>query len=45
VEWARDGAAPRQWRHRLDYGAVRATAELMVPRIVAIDDAVRPEIH
>ena len=41
VGWARAGVPPGEWRHRLDYEAVRATAELMVPRTVAIDDAVR----
>jgi len=41
VGWARAGLAPAEWRHRVDYEAVRATAELMVPRTVAIDDAVR----
>jgi methyltransferase (TIGR00027 family) len=37
----RDGVAPRQWRQRVDYETVRASAELIVPRTVAIDDAVR----
>jgi methyltransferase (TIGR00027 family) len=32
---------PRQWRQRVDYETVRASAELIVPRTVAIDDAVR----
>jgi len=41
VQWARDGAVPRQWRQRVDYETVRASAELIVPRTVAIDDAVR----
>jgi methyltransferase (TIGR00027 family) len=41
VQWVRDGVAPRQWRQRVDYETVRASAELIVPRTVAIDDAVR----
>lgn len=41
VKWVRDGAVPKQWRRRVDYEAVRANAEVIVPRTVAIDDAVR----
>lgn len=41
VRWVRDGAVPQQWRQRVDYETVRAHAEVMVPRTVAIDDAVR----
>jgi methyltransferase (TIGR00027 family) len=41
VQRVRDGAVPRQWRERVDYETVRASAEVMVPRTVAIDDAVR----
>ena len=41
VEWVRDRAVPREWAHRVDYERVRATSELMAPRTVAIDDAVR----
>ncbi|MEU5781964.1 class I SAM-dependent methyltransferase [Micromonospora lupini] len=41
VEWVRDAAAPGPWRQRVDYETVRASAEMMVPRTVAIDDAVR----
>jgi methyltransferase (TIGR00027 family) len=41
VQWVRDGVAPRQWQQRVDYETVRAAAELIVPRTVAIDDAVR----
>jgi methyltransferase (TIGR00027 family) len=43
VQWVRDGVAPRQWQQRVDYKTVRATAELIVPRTVAIDDAVRAQ--
>ncbi|WP_435209298.1 class I SAM-dependent methyltransferase [Micromonospora sp. bgisy143] len=41
VDWVRDDAAPRSWRQRVDYETVRACAEMIVPRTVAIDDAVR----
>ncbi|GAB3942339.1 hypothetical protein GCM10027614_29200 [Micromonospora vulcania] len=41
VQWVRDGAVPQPWRQRVDYETVRASAELMVPRTVAIDEAVR----
>jgi methyltransferase (TIGR00027 family) len=41
VQWVRGGVPPRPWAQRVDYETVRATAELMVPRTVAIDDAVR----
>jgi methyltransferase (TIGR00027 family) len=41
VQWVRDGAAPRGWQQRVDYESVRASADLIVPRTVAIDDAVR----
>lgn len=41
VQQVRDGAVPRQWRERVDFETVRASAEVIVPRTVAIDDAVR----
>jgi len=41
VEQVRAGVPPQGWRQRLDYELVAATAEGMVPRTVAIDDAVR----
>ncbi|MEV1333534.1 class I SAM-dependent methyltransferase [Micromonospora costi] len=41
VQWVRDGAVPREWRQRVDFETVRANAELIVPRTVAIDDALR----
>ncbi|MFI5925039.1 class I SAM-dependent methyltransferase [Micromonospora sp. NPDC051543] len=41
VDWVRDDAAPQSWRHRVDYETVRACAEMIVPRTVAIDDSVR----
>jgi methyltransferase (TIGR00027 family) len=41
VQQVRERDAPRPWSQRLDYETVKATAELMVPRTVFIDDAVR----
>ncbi|GIF71231.1 class I SAM-dependent methyltransferase [Asanoa siamensis] len=41
VAWVRDGAAPRDWQARVAYEGVAAITELMVPRTVAIDDALR----
>ncbi|MDG4756728.1 class I SAM-dependent methyltransferase [Micromonospora sp. WMMD710] len=41
VQWVRDAAVPQPWRQRVDYESVRANAEMIVPRTVAIDDAVR----
>ncbi|MEU7928102.1 class I SAM-dependent methyltransferase [Micromonospora sp. NPDC049801] len=41
VDWVRDGAVPQSWRQRVDYETVRACADMIVPRTVAIDDAVR----
>ncbi|MEV4536373.1 class I SAM-dependent methyltransferase [Asanoa sp. NPDC049518] len=41
VVWVRDGRAPKEWRTRVAYETVKAITELMVPRTVAIDDAVR----
>jgi methyltransferase (TIGR00027 family) len=41
VQWVRDGAVPGPWRQRVDYETVRANAAVIVPRTVAIDDAVR----
>jgi methyltransferase (TIGR00027 family) len=41
VRWVREGVVPRQWQQRVDYETVRASTELMVPRTVVIDDAVR----
>ncbi|MFJ8579924.1 class I SAM-dependent methyltransferase [Micromonospora sp. NPDC093277] len=43
VERVREGAAPQEWRQRVDYESVRAAAELMAPRTVAIDDAIRAD--
>ncbi|MGC3864326.1 class I SAM-dependent methyltransferase [Micromonospora chersina] len=41
VHWVRDGTPPRTWRQRIDYETVRAAAELMAPRTIAIDEAIR----
>ncbi|MFI2652207.1 class I SAM-dependent methyltransferase [Micromonospora fulviviridis] len=41
VQWVRDGVPPRNWQQRIDYETVRAAAELMAPRTIAIDDAIR----
>ncbi|MET8084599.1 class I SAM-dependent methyltransferase [Micromonospora sp. NPDC005237] len=45
VRWVRDAAVPRPWRQRVDYETVRANAEMIVPRTVAIDDAVRARLN
>ena len=45
VQWVRDEAIPRTWRDRIDYETVRAHAEVIVPRTVAIDDAVLAAAH
>jgi methyltransferase (TIGR00027 family) len=45
VEVARSGEAPTDWRLRLDVESVRACAEVVVPRTVVIDDAVRAAGH
>src|SRR3954447_6740783 len=41
VQWVRDGVPPAQFQQRVDYETVRANAELIVPRTVAIEDAIR----
>lgn len=41
VRQVRDGDRPAAWRERVDFETVRAVAGMMVPRTVAIDDAVR----
>ena len=41
VDQVRAGMPPAGWAERVDYEAVRACAELMVPRTIAIDEAVR----
>ena len=45
VEQVREGASPEQAQQRLAYEAVRACVEVVVPRTVTIDDAVRTAAH
>jgi len=40
VQRVRDGVVPRLWRERVDYETVRASVDVIVPRTVAIDDAI-----
>jgi methyltransferase (TIGR00027 family) len=41
VQWVREGVPPKSWGERVEFELVRASAEVIVPRTVAIDDAVR----
>jgi methyltransferase (TIGR00027 family) len=41
VEQVRAGTTPEGWGERVPFEMVRACAEIMVPRTIAIDDAVR----
>jgi methyltransferase (TIGR00027 family) len=41
VRRVRDGVPPKGWRERVEIEMVRAAAQAIVPRTVAIDDAVR----
>lgn len=41
VQRVRDGVPPKGWRERVEFEMVRACAEIMVPRTVSIDEAVR----
>ncbi|MCW2800724.1 MAG: putative methyltransferase [Aeromicrobium sp.] len=41
VERARDDEAPQRTRDRMQWEMLRATATVMVPRTIAIDDAIR----
>jgi O-methyltransferase involved in polyketide biosynthesis len=41
VQRVREGAPPRGWSERVDFEMARASSEVIVPRTVAIDDAVR----
>lgn len=45
VDEVRAGTPPRDWRARMAYESVRASAEVVVPRTVAIDDAVRTRVQ
>jgi methyltransferase (TIGR00027 family) len=41
VEQVRAGTPPRGWSRRVEFEMVRASAEVIVPRTIAIDEAVR----
>jgi methyltransferase (TIGR00027 family) len=41
VEEVRNGIAPPDWRDSIEFERLRATAEVMVPRTIAVDEAVR----
>ena len=45
VDQVRAGTPPQGWAARAAYEAVRACAEIVVPRTIAIDDAVRAHPH
>ena len=45
VDQVRAGTPPQGWAARSTYEAVRACAEIIVPRTVAIDEAVRAHPH
>jgi methyltransferase (TIGR00027 family) len=44
VERVRSAAAPPGWRARTDFEMVRASADVAVPRTIAIDDAIRARL-
>jgi len=44
VQRVREGVPPKGWGERLQFEMVRAGAEVIVPRTVAIDDAVRARL-
>jgi methyltransferase (TIGR00027 family) len=44
VRQVRLGQPPSGWRPRMEFESVRATAEVIVPRTVAIDDALRSRL-
>lgn len=43
LERARAPAPPRDWRSRMNHEMIRGSGEVMVPRTVTIDDAVREQ--
>lgn len=45
VEQVRTGTVPEGWAERVAYESVAACAEVVVPRTVAIDEAVRDHAH
>jgi methyltransferase (TIGR00027 family) len=44
VERVRSGTPPKGWGERVEFEMVRASADVVVPRTVAIDDAVRARV-
>ena len=44
VEEVRAGAAPKGWQARASYESVRACAEIVLPRTIAIDEALRARV-
>lgn len=44
VTRVRSGSVPKGWQERTSYESVRACAEVVVPRTVAIDEAVRDSV-
>lgn len=44
VQRVRAGTVPKGWAARLEFEMLRATTEVLVPRTVAIDDAVRARL-
>jgi methyltransferase (TIGR00027 family) len=44
VQRVRDDGPPQGWSERVEFEMVRASAEIMVPRTVAIDDAIRARL-
>ncbi len=44
VQRVREGVPPKGWGERVEFEMVRASAEVIVPRTVAIDDAVRARL-
>ena len=44
VEQVREGTAPQGWQARASYESVRACAEVVVPRTIAIDEALRARV-
>jgi methyltransferase (TIGR00027 family) len=45
VEVARSGISPQSFGERMDFERLRAVAEVMVPRTLAIDEAVMAKLH
>lgn len=45
VRRVREGTPPAGWRARIEFEMVRGSAEILVPRTITIDDAVRERPH